>query len=52
MKKYIKEYYEEVWEWFCFYFGCNKVFMIDCYLQWYVKFIYIEVWNYICDECG
>lgn len=52
MKKHIKEHHEEVRERPCPHPGCNKVFMIDRYLQRHVKLIHTEVRNYICDECG
>lgn len=52
MKKHIKEHHEEVRERPCPHPGCNKVFMVDRYLQRHVKLIHTEVRNYICDECG
>ncbi|XP_036130154.1 zinc finger protein 276 isoform X1 [Molossus molossus] len=51
-QKHIKEHHEEVRERPCPHPGCNKVFMIDRYLQRHVKLIHTEVRNYICDECG
>ncbi|RLV92412.1 hypothetical protein DV515_00013773 [Chloebia gouldiae] len=40
MKKHIKEHHEEVRERPCPHPGCNKVFMIDRYLQRHVKLIH------------
>ncbi|XP_041445474.1 uncharacterized protein LOC108714052 isoform X4 [Xenopus laevis] len=40
MKKHIKEHHEEVRERPCPHPGCNKVFMIDQYLQRHVKLIH------------
>ncbi|XP_041445501.1 zinc finger protein 276-like [Xenopus laevis] len=51
MKKHIKEHHEEVRERPCPHPGCNKVFMIDQYLQRHVKIIHTEERNHICDMC-
>lgn len=40
LKKHIKEHHEEVKERPCPHPGCNKVFMIDRYLQRHVKLIH------------
>lgn len=40
LQKHIKEHHEEVRERPCPHPGCNKVFMIDRYLQRHVKLIH------------
>lgn len=46
-QKHIKEYHEEVRERPCPHPGCNKVFMIDRYLQRHLKLIHTGV----CPPC-
>lgn len=43
LQKHIKEHHEEVRERPCPHPGCNKVFMIDRYLQRHVKLIHTGV---------
>lgn len=65
LQKHIKEHHEEVRERPCPHPGCNKVFMIDRYLQRHVKLIHTgvsgpptgasPVWSSVhpwCAACG
>lgn len=45
LQKHIKEHHEEVRERPCPHPGCNKVFMIDRYLQRHVKLIHTGVFQ-------
>lgn len=52
LQKHIKEHHEEVRERPCPHPGCNKVFMIDRYLQRHVKLIHTGVCQQLTDTQG
>lgn len=51
-QKHIKEHHEEVRERPCPHPGCNKVFMIDRYLQRHVKLIHTGTYLRLCPARG